>query len=456
MDSRPSNNLFGGESLENMPLAARMRPRNLEEMVGQQHLLRPGSLLRKAIESDRLPSMLLCGPAGCGKSTLALIIARLTSQHFEPLSAVTSGVSDIRAAAAAARERRGLHDQGTTVFLDEIHRLNKGQQDALLPFVESGVFTLIGATTENPFFSVVAPLRSRCRIYTLQALTTDDIRDLLERALTDRERGLGEWPVEISPEALAHLAEGCNGDARAALGALELAVMTAEEVAGKRVVSLEVAEEALQQPVLKYDRAGNEHYDTISAFIKAMRGSDPDAAIYWLAKMLEAGEDPRFIARRIVIQAAEDVGLADPTALRVAIAAADAVEYVGLPEAQIPLAMATIHLATAPKSNSAYLAIAKAREDVAREGAAGVPGHLQSGPRPDKGQDKYLYPHDYAGGWVKQDYLPPGLTGRRYYTPGGNPREQRIAEYLESLREPPAKHADKRDEPSENADDSAG
>jgi putative ATPase len=341
-------------------------------------------------------------------------------------------------------------------LLDEIHRLNKGQQDALLPFVESGVFTLIGATTENPFFSVVPPLRSRCRIYALQPLSAGDIRGLLERALADPERGLGRTPAAVAPEALDHLAEGCQGDARAALGALELAVMTAEERDGRREVSLAMAEEALQQPVLKYDRAGDEHYDTISAFIKAMRGSDPDAAIYWLAKMLEAGEDPRFIARRIVIQAAEDVGLADPTALRVAIAAADAVEYVGLPEAQIPLAMATIHLATAPKSNSAYVAIAKAREDVAKEGAAQAPDHLRSGPRLDKGQTEYLYPHDHPGGWVKQDYLPPGLSGRQYYIPKDNPREQRIAEHLERLRERRSGSRATRDEPRENADDPAG
>jgi putative ATPase len=456
MRMSPPDNLFGAGSFQGMPLAARMRPRTLEEMAGQQHLLHPGSLLRKAIESDRPPSMLLCGPAGCGKSTLALIIAGLTQQHFEPLSAVTSGVADIRAAAVAARERRQLHDRGTIVFLDEIHRLNKGQQDALLPFVESGTFTLIGATTENPFFSVVPPLRSRCRIYALQTLSADDIHGLLERALSDVERGLGGISVEVEAEALRHLAEGCQGDARAALGALELAVTTAEEVAGTRAVTLAAAEEALQQPVLKYDRAGNEHYDTISAFIKSMRGSDPDAAIYWLAKMLEAGEDPRFIARRIVIQAAEDVGLADPTALRVAIAAADAVEYVGLPEAQIPLAMAAIHLATAPKSNSAYLAIAKAREEVAKEGAAGVPDPLRSGPRPDKGEAPYQYPHDHPGGWVKQAYLPPGLSGRQYYVPKDNPRERRIAEYLASLRERGSGSQPTRDEHSENSDEPAG
>ena len=435
MNTLPPDNLFAAEDLQHMPLAARMRPRTLEEFVGQEHLVGPRALLRRALDSDAPPSMILVGPAGSGKSTLATIIAGMTRHHFEPLSAVTSGVSDIRKAAAAAEERRRLHSRRTLVFLDEIHRLNKAQQDSLLPFVERGTFTLIGATTENPFFSLTMPLRSRCRLYQLKPLSAEQVRGLLQRALADGERGLGTVAVEVAPDALAHLSEGCNGDARTALSALEMAVLTAQpDEQGVRHVSLPAAEEALQQPVLKYDRAGDEHYDTISAFIKAMRGSDPDAAIYWLAKMLEAGEDPRFIARRIVIQAAEDVGLADPTALRVAIAAADAVEYVGLPEAQIPLAMATIHLATAPKSNSAYLAIAQAREDVAKEGAARVPDYLAGTARLEKSRQPYLYPHDYPGGWVAQDYLPPGLSGRRYYNPKDNRREQLIAQRLEALR----------------------
>ncbi|MHB8995820.1 MAG: replication-associated recombination protein A [Armatimonadota bacterium] len=435
MPNQHSDSLFHQLDPQNMPLAARMRPRTLDELVGQEAVVGPRSLLRKALESDAPPSLILCGPAGCGKSTLAMIIAGMTKHHFEPLSAVTAGVADIRKAATDATERQAIQSRRTLVFIDEIHRLNKSQQDSLLPHVEQGTFTLIGATTENPYFSIITPLRSRCRLYALQPLTTEGLRDLLLRALADEERGLGKMRVEMDEEALTHLAEGSGGDARTALSALEMAVVTAPEVEGVRAVTLAVAEEALQRPVLKYDRGGDEHYDTISAFIKSMRGSDPDAAIYWLAKMLEAGEDARFIARRIVIQAAEDVGLADPTALRVAIAAADAVECVGLPEAQIPLAMAVIHLATAPKSNSAYQAIKQARKDVAKEGSAKVPAHLANVPEPgQENKAKYLYPHDYPGGYVSQDYLPPGLLGRRYYTPGENRREQAIAEHLARLR----------------------
>jgi putative ATPase len=456
METDTPDNLFSAEDLQHMPLAARLRPRVLEEFVGQEHLVGPQALLRKALDSDAPPSMILVGPAGSGKSTLAMVIAGMTKHHFEPLSAVSAGVSDIRQAAAAAEERRRLHSRRSLVFIDEIHRLNKTQQDSLLPFVERGTFTLIGATTENPFFSLTTPLRSRCRLYQLQPLADEAVLGLLYRALAEEERGLGKIAVEVAPEALQHLAEGSNGDARTALSALEMAVMTAQpDAQGVRQVSLAAAEEALQRPVLKYDRAGDEHYDTISAFIKSMRGSDPDAAIYWLAKMLEAGEDPRFIARRIVIQAAEDVGLADPTALRVAIAAADAVEYVGLPEAQIPLAMATIHLATAPKSNSAYLAIAKAREDVAKEGAAQVPDHLAGTTRLDKGKQPYLYPHDHPGAWVAQDYLPPGLSGRHYYNPKDNRREQLIAERLEALRAQRESLAGTRDEHGEHTQEDA-
>jgi putative ATPase len=423
------------DDLRHAPLAARMRPRDLDEVVGQQHLIGRGAVLRRAVEGDKAPSMILHGPAGTGKSTLAMIIARRTGLHFEMLSAVSAGVEDIRKAAAAARDLRAFKDRGTILFIDEIHRLNKGQQDALLPHVEAGTFTLIGATTENPYFSVITPLLSRCRMFTLQSLTPDEVRTLLLRALQDAERGVAKLNPEVNAEALQHLAEGALGDARAALGALELALLTTEPGEdGRRHIDLDAAAEALQKPVLKYDRAGDEHYDTISAFIKSMRGSDPDAAVYWLAKMLEAGEDPRFIARRIVIQAAEDVGLADPTALRVAIAAKEAVEFVGMPEAQIPLAMATIHVATAPKSNSAYLAIAKAREEVRKEGGAKVPGHLAGGMRAEDSRKDYLYPHDYPGGWVRQAYLPPDLKGKRYYEPKDNARERKIAQWLKELR----------------------
>ncbi len=419
------------------PLAARMRPENLEQMVGQQHLLGRNSVLRRAIERDTLPSVILQGPAGSGKTTLARIIANYTQRHFESLSGVSATVSDFRESAEAARQRRKLHDQESIVFLDEIHRLSKTQQDALLPFVEEGVFTLIGSTTENPYYTLTTPLQSRCRIFTLEPLLAEEIEVLLRRALSDEQQGLGKVAVSISDDALHHLAENARGDARVALNVLEMATLVTEpDDSGTRRVSLAAVEDALQQPVLKYDRAGDEHYDTISAFIKSIRGSDPDAAIYWLAKMLEAGEDPRFIARRLIIAAAEDIGLADPTGLRVATAAADAVEYAGMPEAQIPLAMATIHLAVAPKSNSAYKAIAAARKDVRDEGGARVPRHLAGGTRADEDEqdNEYLYPHDYPHHWIEQAYLPGDLTGRHYYQPKDNRREQLIKKYLQDLR----------------------
>lgn len=432
-----TGNLFdsGDHIHPTAPLAARMRPRTLEEMVGQREILRADSPLRRALAADRLPSMLLIGPAGTGKTTLARIIARMVSAHFVQLSAVEAGVKEIRETAAAARERRSLHDTGTIVFLDEIHRLNRAQQDYLLPHVEEGTFTLIGATTENPFFSIITPLLSRCRLITLDPLAPEDLQVLLERALTDEERGLAALRPDVPAEVVAYLAQSAGGDARLALNALETAVLSTEpDAAGVRHVTLEWAQRALDRPVVKYDRAGDEHYDTISAFIKSIRGSDPDAAIYWLAKMLEGGEDARFIARRLIIAAAEDIGLADPTALRVAVAAADAVEYVGLPEGQIPLALATIHLATAPKSNAAYRAIAAARADVRREGARPAPDHLAGGPRAGAKPAEYLYPHDYPGGWVRQSYWPEGMAPRRYYEPGANPREERIAQRLAELR----------------------
>lgn len=427
-----SGDLFAQSGGSGTPLAARMRPRSFDEMVGQQHLIGPGSMLRDAIEQDRLPSVLLCGPAGTGKSTLARIIAAETRHDFVEMSAVSSGVADIRKVAAQSQEARQLYDRQAIVFMDEVHRLAKNQQDALLPHVEAGTFTLIGATTENPYYTIISPLRSRCRLYVLEPLKPDEMETVIRRALTDAERGLGKMDVSISAEALEHLVMASRGDARTALSALELAAQT-QMARGQKQIELAQIEEALQQPVLKYDRAGDEHYDTISAFIKSMRGSDPQATVYWLAKMLESGEDPEFIARRIMIQAAEDVGLADPSALRVAVAAADAVRYVGMPEAQLPLAMAALHLALAPKSNSVYEAINTAREQVRAEGGARVPCHLAGGPRPDENGSEYLYPHDYAGGWVRQSYLPEQLRGKLFYQPKDNSREQRIAAYLQQL-----------------------
>ncbi len=436
MSDRPqTGGLFEQASEAAAPLAARMRPRCFDEMVGQAHLIGPGAMLREAIEQDRLPSILLCGPAGTGKSTLARIIASSSEKTFIEMSAVSSGVADIRTAAQEAADSRHFHDRQTILFIDEIHRLAKNQQDALLPCVETAVFTLIGATTENPYYTIISPLRSRCQLYVLEPLQPEQVEVLVRRALADSDRGLGELGVSISAAAMEHLIMTSRGDARTALNALELAAQT-QISRGDKQIELAQIEEALQQPVLKYDRAGDEHYDTISAFIKSMRGSDPDATIYWLAKMLESGEDPEFIARRIIIQAAEDIGLADPSALRVAVAAADAVKYVGMPEAQLVLAMAALHLAVAPKSNSAYEAINQARADVREYGAARVPGHVAGGPRVDSGDEEYLYPHSYPGGWVRQSYLPEELQAKSYYHPKDNPREQRIAQHLRQLWEP--------------------
>jgi len=431
-DAPQTGGLFAQASEAGAPLAARMRPCCFDEMVGQAHLIGQGAMLREAIEQDRLPSILLCGPAGTGKSTLARIIAAASKKVFAQMSAVSSGVSDIRRVAKEAADSRHFHDRQTILFIDEIHRLAKNQQDALLPCVETGVFTLIGATTENPYYTIISPLRSRCQLYALEPLKPGEVEVLVRRALDDSDRGLGQLDASISQAAMEHLVMASRGDARTALNALELAAQT-QISRGERQIELAQIEEALQQPVLKYDRAGDEHYDTISAFIKSMRGSDPDATIYWLAKMLEAGEDPEFIARRIMIQAAEDVGLADPTALRVAVVAADAVKYVGMPEAQLVLAMAALHLAVAPKSNSAYEAINQARADVREHGAARVPGHVAGGPRVDSEDKEYLYPHSYPGGWVRQSYLPEALQGKSYYHPKDNPREQRIAQHLRQL-----------------------
>lgn len=421
------------------PLAARMRPRTLDEFVGQEHLVGPGRILHRLVESGQLVSLVLYGPPGTGKTTLARILARSARAHFEPLNAVTSGAADIRRVAHEAADRLRFHGQRTVVFVDEIHRFNRAQQDLLLPHVEDGTLVLIGATTENPFFALNSTLVSRVRILRLEPLSADQIRRILQRALEDPERGLGRLAVRLEPQALEHLVGSCGGDARVALNALEVAVTTTPPGPdGVRRVGVAAVEEALQRPVLRYDRAGDQHYDTVSAFIKSLRGSDPDAAVYWLVRMLEAGEDPRFVARRMVIHAAEDVGLADPTALLVATAAAHAVEYVGMPEAQIPLAEAALYIACAPKSNAVVRALGKAWDDVRTLPPEPVPPHLRDSSYPGAavlGHGRgYRYPHDYPGGFVEQDYLPEGLRGRVYYEPTDRGLEAEIRRRLESLR----------------------
>ncbi len=416
-----------------------MRPRTLEEFVGQEHILAPSRILRRAIESDTVGSMIFWGPPGSGKTTLAGVIARLSRSHFVPLSAVNAGVADLRKAVEAARKLRALNGQNTILFIDEIHRFNKGQQDAVLPFVEQGVVTLVGATTENPSFEVNSALLSRTRVFTLRALGQEDVSVIVDRALEDRERGLGDWNVVLDPEAKTHLVQVADGDARIALNALEMAAASASLTDGRRLVDRPLIEEALQRPALLYDKAGDMHYHVISAFIKSIRGSDPDAAVYWLARMLEAGEDPLFVARRLVILAAEDVGLADPAALSVAIAAQQAVHFVGMPEAFLPLSEATLFLALAPKSNSAMLAYGKALEDVAATLNRPVPLHLRNATTQlnrREGYGKgYKYSHDFDGHYVDQQYLPDDLQGRRYYEPSDQGAEAAMAGRLKQLRE---------------------
>jgi len=413
------------------PLATRMRPERLDELVGQEHLVGPGKPLRALIEADRLSSCILWGPAGTGKTTIARLVAQATAKAFEPMSAVTAGVKEVREVVDRARIRLGQQGQGTILFLDEIHRFNRTQQDALLPHVEEGLVTLIGATTENPFFEVNGPLRSRSTLFRLEPLTASDLRAVIDRALADAERGLGGRGLTVADEAVAHLAGRSDGDARAALNGLEVAAALAAE-AGRTAITLADAETAINLRAVRYGR--DEHYDVISAFIKSIRGSDPDAGLYWLARMLEAGEDARFIARRLVILASEDVGMADPMSLVVATAAAHAVEYVGLPEAQLNLAQAVVHLATAPKSNRVALGIWGARKD-AREAPAGeVPMHLRDahyqgakGLGHGKG---YRYPHDDPSGWVDQEYRPGDLADRRYYDPSSHGAEAAVRERM--------------------------
>jgi len=419
------------------PLAARMRPRTLREFVGQEHLVGPGTLLRRAIEADRISSMILWGPPGTGKTTLAMIVAHRTESHFEGISAVMAGVKDIRRLVQEAKERRSMYGKRTIVLVDEIHRFNKAQQDALLPYVEDGTVILIGATTENPYFEVIGALVSRSRIFQLKPLADEEIEIILHHALSDTERGLGKIPVQVDQDALAHLVRVAGGDARNALNALELAVTTTPaDKAGHVHVDLAVAQESIQRRALLYDKDGDAHYDTISAFIKSLRGSDPDAALYWMARMIYSGEDPRFIVRRMIILASEDIGLADPQALVVATAAAQALEWVGLPEAQYALAEAAIYLATTPKSNScgAYF---QALEEVEQEGIVEVPKHLKDSSRDAKALghgEGYKYPHSFPKHWVSQQYLPDRLQGKRWYKPSELGYERTIKERLARWR----------------------
>ena len=423
------------------PLAARLRPRTLDEFVGQEHILGKGKLLYRAIQADRLRSLIFYGPPGTGKTTLARIIANTTRSAFMQINATTAGVKDIKDCVAAASDRLGIDGTRTIVFIDEIHRFNKAQQDALLPHVENGTVTLIGATTENPYFEVNKALVSRSLVFELQPLTEANIRQILQNALTDSERGLGAFRASLTDEALDFLASRANGDARTALNALELAVLTTSPDADGRVtIDLEVAQECIQKRALLYEKNGDNHYDTISAFIKSMRGSDPDAALYYLAKMIYAGEDVRFVARRIVICAAEDVGNADPHALQVAMAAAQAADFVGLPEARIPLAQAVTYVACAPKSNAAYLGIDRALADVKNIPVqSGVPRHLRDSHYPGAKElgngTGYRYAHDYPNHYVPQQYLPDELVGHRYYEPTENGVEKRIGDRLRWLRE---------------------
>jgi putative ATPase len=409
------------ESEGRMPLAARMRPRTLDEIVGQEHLLSPGKALRRALEADRVPSMVLWGPPGSGKTTLAQVIARLSEAYFVALSAVTAGVADLRKVVEQARARP---QQRTILFIDEIHRFNKAQQDAVLPHVEQGTVTMIGATTENPSFEVNAALLSRVRVFALHALSDTDVELIVRRALDDTERGLGGLGLSLDPTALKHLVERANGDARVALNALEMAAAATEAVNAK-TIELETVEDAVQQRALLYDKAGDAHYDTISAFIKSVRGSDPDAAVYWLARMLESGEDLMFIARRLVILAGEDVGLADPRALSVAVAAQQAAHFIGMPEAMFPLTEATLYLAMAPKSNSVGRAYGAAMEAVRETRNEPVPLHLRNavtGLMRGMGYGRdYRYSHDFSVDdperW-RQRYLPPNVADRQFYSPG--------------------------------------
>ncbi|CAG0953748.1 Replication-associated recombination protein A [Geobacteraceae bacterium] len=422
------------EAGRDAPLAERMRPRTLAEYRGQEHLLGEGKLLRRLIEADTLSSLIFWGPPGSGKTTLARVIANATKSHFIFFSAILSGVKEIREVVREAEDERKYRGSNTILFVDEIHRFNKSQQDAFLPYVEKGTFTIIGATTENPSFEVIAPLLSRCKVLVLNPLTDDDVTAILRHALTDAERGLGNLGLAVSDEALAFMAEQAQGDARIALNTLETAVRLAEN--GE--IDLDAAREAAQKKALLYDKGGEEHYNVISAFIKSMRGSDPDGALYWLARMIEAGEDPLFILRRMVILASEDIGNADPRGLQVAVAAMQAFQLVGMPEGRIIMAQAVTYLATAPKSNASYVGIDAALAEVRRSGALPVPLHIRNAPTrlmKDLGYHAgYKYAHDYDEGHTLQEYLPDTIRGKTFYAPRGHGYEKTIRERMEYLR----------------------
>lgn len=420
------------------PLASRLRPTTLEEVVGQEHIIGKDKLLYRAIQADKLSSIILYGPPGTGKTTLAKVIAHTTSAEFVQINATSAGKKDMEAVVKQAQNHAGMYQKRTILFIDEIHRFNKGQQDYLLPYVEDGTIILIGATTENPYFEVNGALISRSIIFELHALSKENIVTLLRRAVEDQERGLGSYKAKLEEDALEFLADMANGDARSALNAIELAVLTTERAEDGMIhIDLDVAQECIQKRAVRYDKTGDNHYDTISAFIKSMRGSDPDAAVYYLARMLHAGEDIKFIARRIMICASEDVSNADPQALVVAVSAAQAVERVGMPEAQIILAQAASYVACAPKSNSAVTAISEAMQSVQTERITGVPPHLQDahyGGSAKLGRGTgYLYAHDFPNHYVKQQYLPDELVGRKFYLPSEQGYEKQIREHLQKI-----------------------
>ncbi len=422
------------------PLASRLRPTNLEEVVGQRHIIGKDKLLYRAIKADKLSSVIFYGPPGTGKTTLAKVIAHTTSAEFTQINATAAGKKDMEEIVHKAKDNQGMYGKKTILFIDEIHRFNKGQQDYLLPFVEDGTVILIGATTENPYFEVNAALISRSVIFELKSLSKEDIKVLLLRAVQDDVKGMGSYGAVIEEDALDFLADISNGDARAALNAIELGVLTTERGSdGKIHITIDVAQACIQKRAIKYDKSGDSHYDTISAFIKSMRGSDPDAAVYYLARMLYAGEDIRFIARRIMICAAEDVGMADPNALTVAVSAAQAAERLGMPEARIVLSEAVTYVATAPKSNSAYLAINKALEVVKQTQTAPIPSYLQDSSYKSSGRlgrgIGYQYAHDYPGHYVKQQYLPDALAEEKFYHPTENGYERQVQAYLKRLEE---------------------